>query len=117
MRAMPSSFSGEHEGERDLVEYHWCVASTLLHCTRVLNEEDGGCSADQRRQGVIAASAGNHALGLAYHGQLLGIPVTLVMPVRLLYFFFLFYLLMFLLCVVSLVLLLWVVACLFNSIS
>ena len=34
----------------------------------------------QRRQGVIAASAGNHALGLAYHGHLLGIPVTVVMP-------------------------------------
>src|SRR6185369_3059016 len=28
----------------------------------------------------IAASAGNHALALAYHGQLLGIPVTVVMP-------------------------------------
>jgi threonine dehydratase len=35
---------------------------------------------DQRRRGVIAASAGNHALGLAYHGSLLGIPVTVVMP-------------------------------------
>src|SRR6478735_302262 len=34
----------------------------------------------QQRRGVIAASAGNHALGLAYHGQLLGIPVTVVMP-------------------------------------
>jgi threonine dehydratase len=34
----------------------------------------------QRKLGVIAASAGNHALGLAYHGQLLGIPVTVVMP-------------------------------------
>ncbi len=34
----------------------------------------------QRKRGVIAASAGNHALGLAYHGQLLGIPVTVVMP-------------------------------------
>jgi threonine dehydratase len=33
-----------------------------------------------RRCGVIAASAGNHALGLAYHGKLLGIPVTVVMP-------------------------------------
>lgn len=33
-----------------------------------------------RRRGVIAASAGNHALGLAYHGKLLGIPVTVVMP-------------------------------------
>jgi len=37
-------------------------------------------SADARRRGVIAASAGNHALGVAYHGSLLGIPVTVVMP-------------------------------------
>jgi threonine dehydratase len=34
----------------------------------------------QRRQGVIAASAGNHALGLAYHGHLISIGVTVVMP-------------------------------------
>jgi threonine dehydratase len=32
------------------------------------------------KRGVIAASAGNHALGLAYHGRLLSIPVTVVMP-------------------------------------
>lgn len=37
-------------------------------------------SLGQRKLGVIAASAGNHALGLAYHGNLLGIPVTVVMP-------------------------------------
>jgi threonine dehydratase len=37
-------------------------------------------SAGQRTRGVIAASAGNHALGLAYHGKLLGVPVTVVMP-------------------------------------
>jgi len=37
-------------------------------------------SAEQRRRGVIAASAGNHAQGIAYHGSLLGIPVTVVMP-------------------------------------
>ena len=36
--------------------------------------------AGQKKRGVVAASAGNHALGLAYHGQLLGIPVTVVMP-------------------------------------
>lgn len=35
---------------------------------------------ERRQQGVIAASAGNHALGLAYHGSLLNIPVTVVMP-------------------------------------
>ena len=34
----------------------------------------------QRSRGVVAASAGNHALGVAYHGSLLGIPVTVVMP-------------------------------------
>ena len=34
----------------------------------------------QRRRGVIAASAGNHAQGIAYHGSLLNIPVTVVMP-------------------------------------
>jgi threonine dehydratase len=37
-------------------------------------------SDQQKKCGVIAASAGNHALGLAYHGGLLGIPVTVVMP-------------------------------------
>lgn len=37
-------------------------------------------SREQRTRGVIAASAGNHAAALAYHGKLLGIPVTVVMP-------------------------------------
>src|SRR5437588_2443365 len=37
-------------------------------------------SPEQRRRGVIAASAGNHALGVAYHAQLLAIPATVVMP-------------------------------------
>ena len=35
---------------------------------------------EERRAGVIAMSAGNHAQGLAYHGRRLGIPVTIVMP-------------------------------------
>lgn len=35
---------------------------------------------DERKRGVVTQSAGNHALGLAYHGHLLGIPVTVVMP-------------------------------------
>ncbi|RVT94895.1 threonine ammonia-lyase [Sphingomonas crocodyli] len=35
---------------------------------------------DKKARGVIAASAGNHAQGLAYHGARLGIPVTIVMP-------------------------------------
>ncbi len=37
-------------------------------------------SNSEKMQGVIAASAGNHAQGLAYHGARLGVPVTIVMP-------------------------------------
>jgi len=49
-------------------------------------KERGACNAllqldaASRARGVVAASAGNHALGLSYHGRLLGIPVTVVMP-------------------------------------
>jgi threonine dehydratase len=38
--------------------------------------------ASERKRGVIACSAGNHAQGLAYHAQRLGIPATIVMPKR-----------------------------------
>ncbi|MGI8435910.1 MAG: threonine ammonia-lyase [Chthoniobacterales bacterium] len=37
-------------------------------------------SEEQKRRGVIAASAGNHAQALAYQGKLLGVPATVVMP-------------------------------------
>ncbi len=37
-------------------------------------------SPDQRLRGVIAASAGNHAQGVAYHAKRLGIPAVIVMP-------------------------------------
>ena len=35
----------------------------------------------QRKAGVIAMSAGNHAQGVAYHARLLGIKATIVMPI------------------------------------
>jgi threonine dehydratase len=38
-------------------------------------------SADERKRGVIAMSAGNHAQAVAYHAARLGIPSTIVMPV------------------------------------
>lgn len=44
-----------------------------LNCLLCLEEEE-------RRRGVIAMSAGNHAQALAYHGQRLGVPTTIVMP-------------------------------------
>jgi threonine dehydratase len=37
-------------------------------------------SDNEARRGVIAASAGNHSQGLAYHAARLGVPVTIVMP-------------------------------------
>jgi threonine dehydratase len=37
-------------------------------------------TSDEARRGVIAMSAGNHAQGVAYHAQRLGIPATIVMP-------------------------------------
>ncbi len=37
-------------------------------------------TAAQAKRGVIAMSAGNHAQGVAYHAQRLGIPATIVMP-------------------------------------
>jgi threonine dehydratase len=49
-------------------------------------KERGACnklaqlSADERRRGVIAMSAGNHAQGVAYHAQRLGLRAVIVMP-------------------------------------
>jgi threonine dehydratase len=44
-----------------------------LNALLLMNEE-------QRKRGVITASAGNHSQGLSYHGTRLGVPVTIVMP-------------------------------------
>ncbi len=49
-------------------------------------KERGACNklmampAEDRARGVICASAGNHAQGVAYHAQRLGIDATIVMP-------------------------------------
>ncbi|WP_419796694.1 MAG: threonine ammonia-lyase [Terasakiella sp.] len=37
-------------------------------------------SKEEAAKGVVAASAGNHAQGVAYHAQNMGIPATIVMP-------------------------------------
>ena len=50
-------------------------------------KERGACvklaalSAGERRRGVIAMSAGNHAQAVAYHARRLSVPATIVMPV------------------------------------
>lgn len=38
-------------------------------------------SADERARGVLTYSSGNHASGLALAGRILGVPVTIAMPV------------------------------------
>ena len=49
-------------------------------------QERGACnklaqlSAEQRTRGVVAMSAGNHAQGVAYHAQRLGLRAVIVMP-------------------------------------
>src|ERR1700680_2611880 len=57
-----------------------------LQCTAPFKERGAltrlsALSADQRRRGVIAASAGNHAQGVAYHAARLSIPATIVVPI------------------------------------
>ena len=37
-------------------------------------------SEDEKKKGLITASAGNHAQGVAYAAKLAGIPATIVMP-------------------------------------
>jgi threonine dehydratase len=37
-------------------------------------------TSEERKRGVIAASAGNHSQAVAYHAKRLGIPATIVMP-------------------------------------
>ena len=39
-----------------------------------------GLSDEEKRRGVIAMSAGNHAQAVAYHARRFGIPATIVMP-------------------------------------
>jgi threonine dehydratase len=57
-----------------------------LHVTNSFKER-GACvklaalDAAERRRGVIAMSAGNHAQAVAYHARRLGIPATIVMPI------------------------------------
>ncbi len=54
--------------------------NAIVQLQRKWAKEDEG-SESQLPRGVIAASAGNHALALSYHGSLLNVPVTVVMPV------------------------------------
>jgi len=70
------------------------LAGMIIHCKRDFEQFTGSfkergarnallcLTPAQRASGVVAASAGNHALGLARHGSLLGVNVTVVMPLN-----------------------------------
>jgi len=62
----------------------WCKLD-LMQATGSFKERGArhallSLSPAQHERGVISASAGNHALALAFHGKALGVPVTVVMP-------------------------------------
>uniref|UniRef100_A0A0N4Z9M4 L-serine deaminase n=1 Tax=Parastrongyloides trichosuri TaxID=131310 RepID=A0A0N4Z9M4_PARTI len=70
----------------DLLEMHLYFKKEFLQVTGSFKERGARyamlkLSEEQKKSGVVAASAGNHALALSYHGQLLNIPVTVVMPI------------------------------------
>ncbi|KAK3740702.1 hypothetical protein QZH41_019068 [Actinostola sp. cb2023] len=69
----------------DMVKMELYFKKEYLHITGSFKERGARntlllLSKEQKKKGVIAASAGNHALALSYHGKVLGIPVTVVMP-------------------------------------
>ncbi len=63
----------------------WCKFDNLQY-TASFKERGArwfleGLDAQERARGVVAASAGNHAQGLAHHAKLLNVPAKIVMPV------------------------------------
>ena len=71
-----------------LSQTHGCALYLKLENLQITGsfKDRGACmklqslGEEQRRRGVIAMSAGNHAQGVAYHARRLGIPATIVMP-------------------------------------
>jgi threonine dehydratase len=62
-----------------------CLKLETLHRTGSFKERGAlnkllTLSPEERRAGVVAMSAGNHAQGVAYHARRLGVPATIVMP-------------------------------------
>jgi len=70
---------------QDLVEADLYFKFENLHRTGSFKERGAlnrllHLTEEERRRGVITASAGNHAQAVAYHAARLGIPATVVMP-------------------------------------
>uniref|UniRef100_A0A0K0E4A3 L-serine deaminase n=1 Tax=Strongyloides stercoralis TaxID=6248 RepID=A0A0K0E4A3_STRER len=70
----------------DMLDMNIFFKKEFLQVTGSFKERGGRyallkLSDEQKKNGVCAASAGNHALALSYHGHLLNIPVTVIMPI------------------------------------
>src|SRR5215213_5734173 len=68
-----------------LAEATVCVKHENMQATGSFKERGAvnkldALTPDERRRGVIAMSAGNHAQAVAYHARRLGIPPTIIMP-------------------------------------
>ena len=77
--SIPSTFLSEFLG------CHLTLKLENMHHTGSFKERGAlnklrGLSQDAKQRGVVAASAGNHAQGVAHHAKRLGIPSTIVMP-------------------------------------
>ncbi len=69
-----------HRQGRCLGEVREPAVHRLVQGTRCAQHAAAAHRRGERKRGVIAMSAGNHAQGVAYHAGRLGIPATIVMP-------------------------------------
>ncbi len=76
---VPAPRLSELTGARVLVKHENMQATGAFKERGAVNRLSA-LTAPERRRGVVAMSAGNHAQAVAYHAQRLGIPATIVMP-------------------------------------
>lgn len=76
---LENDFINEQVGGRLLIKAE-CLQRTGSFKFRGAYNTLGQLSAEERNNGVIAFSSGNHAQGVALSGKLFDIPVTIMMP-------------------------------------
>ncbi|MFH6781467.1 MULTISPECIES: threonine ammonia-lyase [Methylobacterium] len=76
---VPAPRLSELTGARVLVKHENMQATGAFKERGAVNRLNA-LTAPERRRGVVAMSAGNHAQAVAYHAHRLGIPATIVMP-------------------------------------
>jgi len=76
---VPAPRLSELTGARVLVKHENMQATGAFKERGAVNRLSA-LTDSERRRGVVAMSAGNHAQAVAYHAKRLGIPATIVMP-------------------------------------